>query len=269
MGVAIRRALVVMMSSAILAACSTVQTTSGRSYLSHYAVPKGKAAGGFSVKIRQAANVEPILRFPARIGLARIERGRLTSIPQSEAAAWLAMAKKLGPRYGEFVAVSPLVAAFASGEAHLKSRSKPRYWDYPTSIISVIQEIRLGAARQHVDVVLIYEVIGRSRQTATAFTVLDLSIIGAFIVPSRVVNANGYASALLVDVSNGYPYGTEHAAADSSGLTPTFGSDERQYTLGQEAKNAAVVRLTGKVGKMMGKLYAQLATLHARKGRTK
>lgn len=265
------RALVVFAGAAILAACTsmqTVQTTSGQVYLSSYDAPSGRTATGFDKKIRRAASVEPILRFPARFGLARIERGRLTAIPQAEATAWLSMAKKLGPRYGELVAISPLVAELAAGDAGLKRKS--RGWEYrPPSPLPVIQKIRLGAARQHVDVVLIYEVIGRSRQTATILSLADLSIIGAFIVPSREIKAKGYASALLVDVRNGYPYGTEQATVSSSGLTPTIGRGERSYALGQNAKTAAVIKLTGKVEKMMGKLYAQLATLRARKSRTK
>lgn len=262
------KVFVVISGVVVLAGCAptmnTLQTTSGQSYLTNYANLKGRTASGFDAKVRKAANVEPTLRFPARIGLARIERGQLTSIPQPEAKAWLAMAKKLGARFGELVAISPMVAALASGDARLKRRPRYDYGNYRWNIVPVIQEIRLGAARQHVDVVLIYEVQGRSRDTATVFTVLDLSIIGAFIVPSRVVNAKGYASALLVDVRNGYPYGTEYAAAGSSGLTPSFGSDERKYILGQDAKISAVIKLTGGVEKMMGKLYAQLAARQTR-----
>lgn len=174
------------------------------------------------------------------------------------------MAKKLGPRYGELIAISPLVAELAAGDAGLKPKSSG--WEYrPPSPLPVIQKIRLGAARQHVDVVLIYEVIGQSRQTATVLSLADLSIIGAFIVPSREVKAEGYASALLVDVRNGYPYGTEQATAKSSSLTPTIGRTDRAYALGQDAKTAAVINLTGQVGKMMGKLYAQLAARKTQK----
>jgi len=265
MNLTVCRVLIVIVSAGILAACSTVQTTSGRTYLSKYNTPKGGTVSKFDARIRKAANVEPTLRFPARIGLARIEKGQLTSVPQAEAAAWLAMAKKLGPRYGELVAISPLVAALAVGDT---GRRLPRNRGYQIkrwNSFPLIQRIRLGAARQHVDVVLIYEAIGRSRQTATALSLADLSIIGAFIVPSREVKARGYASALLVDVRNGYPYGTEQAMVSSSRLTPTIGRDERSYVLGQDAKTAAVIKLTGEVGKMMGKLYAQLAALQPRK----
>ena len=72
----------------MLNACgNTVQTTSGRDYLAAYVEPAGGPDGAKSVAVtdeivRKAAGVEPILRFPARLGLARMEGGRLTGIPR-------------------------------------------------------------------------------------------------------------------------------------------------------------------------------------------
>ena len=61
----------------LLAACgTTVQTTSEDDYLGRYAVQAVVAKGqAIDPTARQAILREPALRFPARIGLARIEKG--------------------------------------------------------------------------------------------------------------------------------------------------------------------------------------------------
>jgi hypothetical protein len=113
-------------ATVLLTACSTyVQTTSGSQYLSGYSAspPKGEIrlpsageAGTVDADIALAAAVEPQLRFPARLGLARIDSGRLTQVPPAEADAWRGLAERLGSGYGEFVSVSPLIAALATPE---------------------------------------------------------------------------------------------------------------------------------------------------------
>ena len=66
----------------------------------------------------------------------------------------------------------------------------------------------------------------KKRQSGTPLNLADLTIIGAYLFPSRVVRARGYASALLVDVRNGYPYGTAAAVVKDGTLAPTVFSDE-------------------------------------------
>ena len=254
-------ALVVFAAAATVAACSpTVQTTSGAAYIERYQTPTAQTATGFRKKIREAALVEPTLRFPARIGLARVEGGRLTPIPLGEAEAWLKTKSKIGPWFGEMVPISPLIAALAAGDVgHAKKKDDRPYWRRQrVDLDHLVQRIRLGAARQHVDAVLIYEVIGRSRESGTPLNVADLTIIGAYLFPSRVLKAKGFASALLVDVRNGYPYGTAQTVVDRKDLAPTVWSTEKTRLLGPAAKTAAVVKLTADVEKMMYQLYAKL-----------
>jgi hypothetical protein len=95
----------------MLAGCShTSQTTSGTAYIAP--LPQiAVSDNGFEAKLRATASVDPLLRFPARIGLARIERNGCRSTlvppPAEEGRAWLAVAQTLGPDYGEFVPISP------------------------------------------------------------------------------------------------------------------------------------------------------------------
>lgn len=73
----------------VLAGCTTVQTSSGGDYVTAHprwaAAVQGASAkpGAGSIKraLFEAANAEPLLRFPARIGLARVHGGALTTVP--------------------------------------------------------------------------------------------------------------------------------------------------------------------------------------------
>jgi hypothetical protein len=258
----------------LLSACAVdTQLSSGASYLEGYdryvaqsgaaGAAKGEAAKSLNAKVREAAAVEPHLRFPARIGLARIEYGRLAPVPPAEGDAWLALAGRLSPWVGEFVPISPLVASFALAEVapgEGPNDEMRHYYPYerryePTD--RVVQQIRLGAARQHVDYVLVYEVLGDSRDDLTPLSVLDLSIVGMFLVPSRSLEATSSANAILIDVRNGYPYGTARGTAEDSRLSPNAGSTDRRRALFQRTKTAAVVDLAKNVEAMARELYAQ------------
>ena len=250
--------------AASLSACSHyIQDSSGREYVNRSLelpgeTPQQRAdTDAFRAQIRKAANVEPGLRFPARIGIARIDRGEISAIPPAEAEAWLKLSERLGPRFGQFVPISPLIAELVAGEQREAER-RGRY--DRASLADTIRKLRLGAARQHADIVLIYEVAGTSKDNATFLSAADLSIVGMFIVPSRHLKAEGFASALLLDVRNGYPYGTATARADDQNLVPTIGSEARTGDLLRDVRTAAAVKLAGEVEKMAEALYARGVT---------
>lgn len=201
-------------SAVLLSACSrTTQTTSGEVYLSQYkSVPvaaplyQKKAADGtvteeiksIDQRVREAAAVEPVLKFPARIGLARIENSNLTVMPMEEADGWNKAAEKLGRGFGEFVPVNPMVARMVAGTRN--------YGQYDGA--GTIDAIRLGAACQHLDAVLVYEVITKESQHSNILAAANTTILGGYILPSERHDAEGLGNALLIDVIQGYPYGT-------------------------------------------------------------
>lgn len=236
-----------------LAGCAaTVQTGSGRDYLARtdYVPPApGKGATpSVDRAVYEAASTEPLLRFPARLGLARIAGGALTAVPPAEADHWLALMREFGPSYGEFVPISPLVVELAAGPT--------RYDDAR----SVVDRIRIGAGRQQVDAVLVYEVTGTSKDQLTPLSVLDLTVVGAFLVPSRSVGGQARANAMLVDVRNGYPYGTASATAEAGGLSTNAGSTDRSQALTETAQAEAVRKLTGEIRGMLVRLKSELDT---------
>jgi len=257
-----KRPLILAAALLALTACGhSIQTTSGTGYLNKYpqvasynapmrATTASYKAGETVYRsdadmIREAASVEPLLEFPARFGLARIENGRLTPIPTDEAEMWLRFAER-HEGYGSFTPINPIVAEYAASTI---TGNAPH---------DVTMKIRLGAARQHMDAVLIYEVATRSRSDNTGIAFADLTILGGAILPTRDVKAGGVATALLLDVRNGYPYGTADAQSDLNELSPSWGSDARRNDLTEAARRRAVANLVPEIASMFHELAREL-----------
>ncbi|MFK8067935.1 MAG: hypothetical protein AB8D52_06800 [Gammaproteobacteria bacterium] len=262
--------IAVVSTSIFISACSThVQTTSGQSYLEKYdqtlddyaKSPKAKNnentksshSRSIDQLVRQTAVVEPTLVFPARIGVARIDHGRLTTIPAIEIEAWEQSRKQLGEEFGEFVPVNPMTANMVAS-----SKTYQDSYGYDKHVRDVISVIRLGAARQHLDAVLIYEVYSRENSNSNYLSIANLTILGAYILPSKAVTTEGYANAMLIDVIQGYPYGTVDAALDKSEMTSTFGVSQKRRVLSDEIKAEVTIKLVEEVEEMFKDLQLQL-----------
>ena len=236
-----------MLVLSLVGGCTGTQMSSGAEYLA--VRPEYSPASGTDLDkaVLHAANVEPLLRFPARLGLARISGGQFVPVPPREADAWIAFAQSHA-QFGEFVPISPLVGELTAAAAGYTTK----YGSSP------IVPIRLGAARQHVDAVLVYTVGGSSTDKMSPLSVLDLTIIGAYFVPSRSIEATAVASALLFDVRNGYPYGTMSATSGRTGFVPNAGSTQQSQGLQVDAQVDAVGKLTGEVDKVLTNLRTEL-----------
>ena len=236
--------LILAAGAATLCACShTTQYSSGQDYLNRYdksAVSLAANSGTIEADIRAIAAIEPDLQFPARIGLARIERGRLITVPQDESAHWASLHHRLGPSFGDFVPVSPLITSMVS-KTH-KTNSGRR---------DIVNNIRRGSARQHLDYVLIYEVSDISDKSRNTLQIADLSILGLFVLPSRNIKVDSTATAMLIDVRNGYPYGTATAFSERKAMTTAVRSNGHKAKLKDKARTIAVENLTSDVEDFM------------------
>ncbi|MDP6952872.1 MAG: hypothetical protein QGF53_08945 [Alphaproteobacteria bacterium] len=201
-----------------------------------------------------AASVVPKLSFPARIGIARIDTGTLTTLPPQEAEAWQGLADRLGPDWGELVPVSPMLVELVQPEPRELCQG---------CADEIVKAIRLGAARQHLDVVLIYEVTGVGNIRSNPFAATYVTILGLYLTPSRNVSANATAQALIVDVRNGYPYGYATVfVEDAAFRLSTWANDEeakREAT--QDAKTAVALALVPEVEAMARDLRRQVAEI--------
>ncbi len=231
---------------------SNVQYSSGKDYLSKYPSQQNIESGtDLDGLVAKAASVEPNLKFPAKIGLVRVHNAQISAIPQNESDAWIELSKKLGDKFGEFIPVSPLIAEMASSAVGFKPAERKNLQD-------IIAKIRIGAARQHLDVVVIYEVFGTADSESNIFSILDWTIIGGFISPGRDVKAVGYAQALLLDVRNGYPYGTASATATEEAMTAAINSYSKQREMSYIAANVAALKIVPEVDDMFQKLLIEL-----------
>ena len=237
-----------------LSACSTTsQVTSGNEYLMRHdtvgtaSIEEGK---DFEETLRKVAAVEPTLKFPARIGLARIDNYNLISIPSHELKAWTEMWSNLESKekFGELILVNPLIASMVSNDVKTKDKT-----------ITPINQVRLAAARQHLDAVLIYEIQTKSVGKDNFLEVGNLTIIGTYILPSETVEAEGYAGAVLIDVMQGYPYGnTDVFVEKRKGFTTNSESGKRGKEMEDEIATAATLKLAPEVENLFKKVRAEL-----------
>ena len=237
-----------------LTSCSNYsQVTSGKAYLEHHQIKTDKARDGsiskdFNKRLVDAANVEPTISFPARIGLARIENGRVTSIPTDEMEVWSKLSEKLGSKFGEFVPLSVLVSKMISDNSD-----------------SAMEQIRLGSARQHFDAVLVYEVSDKVSRESNLLSLGDLTIIGGFIFPSKELKSDVIVAAMLVDVMSGYPYGQASNSASKEDLSSSFGANANREKLSAQTKVLGVEKLADDVNDMMQSLRAELGQKKSKK----
>ena len=252
---------------ALSACATTTQYTSGQDYLARYnsnsaytGQTKLNSNPAIDAEIREIAAIEPNLRFPARIGLARIEHGQLIGVPQDEAGYWRDAAEELGHGFGQFIPVSPLVAEMVgTNEPHYKR--------------NVVNHIRRGAARQHLDYVIAYEVNHKSESQKNELGIADLSILGLFVLPSRNVDVQSTASAILMDVRNGYPYLTGSTFADKSGISTLVGRSDKKDRLKDASRIVAVDKISDEFAQGLKELKLvsdgiKLAEQRVQRGRT-
>ncbi len=243
----------------VLGACTAaLQTSSGADYLARYDASHevlNGAATDVDEDVRRIAAIEPTLAFPARIGLARIQNGRLTALPADEALIWQDTVETLGESYGALVPVSPMIASMVS---------EPTTAGMNRSA-AIIAHIRRGAARQHLDYVLAYEVGSSRNEKANALALADLTVIGMFVLPSRTIEVEATASGLMLDVRTGYPYATLTTHAEKSGISRVISDGSTGMAYADTAEERAVAKLAEEFAGAMEGLEARALAL-AEKG---
>jgi len=239
----------------LLTACDHLtQTTSGNDWLAaHPPQTVDMTPGNIDQAVRDAAAVEPLLRFPARIGIARLNGWQLSTIPPDEAKVWTDVAQHLGDKFGTFVPVSPFVVAM------LEPARNPQV--ITSEARQTIETIRIAAARQHLDAVLIYEADATTNTKSNSLSLAEWTLIGAFVVPTENVRADGTAQAILLDVRNAYPYGTVQTSADDTASTVRFERDEASVAVRGKVRLSVVAKLAAESEVMMRKLQPELAAL--------
>ena len=227
----------------------SVQVTSGKEYLSNYADYDASEmnASDLNEEVKLIASIEPSIKFPSRIGLVKLFNGRITNLSPDEVVAWEDARSTMGSKFGVFIPVSPMIAEMVYTPRNTNSKSKIKSSE-------IFRKIRLGAARQHLDHVLVYEVFRKQKTTKLASSVANWTIVGGYFVPSREIETTGFANALLIDVRNGYPYGTASATLNATELSASQTYRDRARNLSDINQIATVIKLIPEVQNMMEKL---------------
>lgn len=245
------RVLTVLFALILIGGCSRLHTqdSSGQSYISNYQadvtkVKKLKKIDGsptLDERIRKAASIEPILNFPARIGLAKFENGILIDLSDEELSDWKAFTHQHN-KLNEFVPINVLGTATV------------RTWRSGAQSANNLEAIRIAAAKQHMDAILVYEVNSKIRTHSTALSVVDLTIIGGAVLPTRSIEVESNARALLLDVRNGYPYGAASSSSEFTKFSTSWNSREQ----GVKAKEIGLKDSYEKLFPKIEKIFEEL-----------
>lgn len=184
-----------------------------------------------------SANAKPLV-FPARMGLARIENGGMTPLPEREAEIWRDTATDLGTDFGSFAALNTFTAAPEGGG-------------------DVMSRVRRAATQQGLDYVLVYSVEAGADNIGTAFSLLNLTIIGAYVVPTRDIEAQVTLSAAFVDVETGHIHATLVGHGKDGGVAPARRAKRQKTALIQEATDSAVAGLADEAAHTLRQLAEQ------------
>jgi len=244
--------LLVLSLASIGCQSHSVQMTSGKKYLSNYTNYDATEtnASDLNEEVKAIASIEPSIQFPSRIGLVKLFNGRITNLSVEEIEAWEELRRTMGATFGDFIPVSPMIAemVYTPRETNSKSKGNPS---------DIFRKVRLGAARQHLDHVLIYEVFSETKTTKLASSVANWTIIGGYFVPSREIETAGFANALLLDVRNGYPYGTASATLNATEFSASQTYRDNSRNLADKNQVSTVIKLIPEVQKMMKKLMEE------------
>ena len=244
--------LLVLSLASIGCQSHSVQMTSGKKYLSNYTNYDATEtnASDLNEEVKAIASIEPSIQFPSRIGLVKLFNGRITNLSVEEIEAWEELRRTMGATFGDFIPVSPMIAemVYTPRETNSKSKGNPS---------DIFRKVRLGAARQHLDHVLVYEVFSETKTTKLASSVANWTIIGGYFVPSREIETAGFANALLLDVRNGYPYGTASATLNATEFSASQTYRDNSRNLSDKNQVSTVIKLIPEVQQMMEKLMEE------------
>lgn len=151
-------------------------------------------------RLKPAPYSDAVMPAGAKVGIARIEEGRLRAAPFNELRDWASMSLTLDPAQISFAPVSPVALA----------RFTPTQFDSSNKI----DEIRLAAAEQGMSHVIIY---GRESDARwNSFGGMALDNTGLTVPAGHRLSPKGKVKALIVGTYSGTIYGTVTSQDDES-----------------------------------------------------
>jgi hypothetical protein len=106
------------------------------------------------------------------------------------------------------------------------------------------QMLMQSARDMGADTLLIYGGTVDATDRGTPLSLLDITIVGAFVLPSRVIETEGKAMAMLVDTETGQVIATTSADAADTSLSTSFGKQGAQRNQMQSVRDDVIDELT-------------------------
>lgn len=113
--------------------------------------------------------------------------------------------------------------------------------DHAPSEGSLLLAVREAGARQDVDAVLVIQAVSEDSQWMNVLAFLDLTLIGAFVVPGHSTEAVAILEGLVVDTRNEYVYAAGTGTGETGERTRTLAAiDEATDQARRDARMAAL-----------------------------
>src|SRR5262245_40190131 len=117
---------------------------------------------------------------------------------------------------------------------------------------SSLKELRVAAAKHGADAVFVVQGAVQTDRYCNPASILNLTVIGGFIIPASHCDALFVIEGGLVDVSNGYLYASLESEGESRIIRPSFTITEKDVI--DRAKAKALERFGGELLKRMRNL---------------
>jgi rhombotail lipoprotein len=105
---------------------------------------------------------------------------------------------------------------------------------------SLLGTLRQAAARHHLDAVLVVNRVSASQSHPGFLSILDITVVGGFIVPAYEVSSMTVMEAALVDTRNGYLYASARGDGSVAHHAPAF---QTEASMDEGRKRARVLAL--------------------------
>jgi hypothetical protein len=172
--------------------------------------------------VKKALEIQPQLTLPCKIAIYLYEPGgtkdwRWSAKDKDFILHWMDALKKDGLVADAFI----MAGMFAKG--------------------NTMEEIRLSAAQHGADAVLVLKAAYQTDSYVNAAALLNLTILGGYVIPASHRDALFLIQGGLVDVANGFLYATMEAEGEGSIMRPTFTVQDKDAV--EQAKKQALENL--------------------------
>lgn len=111
---------------------------------------------------------------------------------------------------------------------------------------------------------LVYETYSSIDKKNNILAIANLTIIGGYLLPSQQVTTKGYGNAMLIDVMNGYPYGTVNSIVPKDeSLSSSWGWGNTHKETSEKISLQVTSKLSEETEVMLKRLRAELAAKRA------